>query len=123
MLEASSTKDRAMHRSNTRFTSWQIAIFIIGTSACKVQLPTPPPERSRERLVVQREFRVGMFAFGYQWETPDQKGERVTDLRLSIPSMLLTALGGVTEPGKPQRFASYEGGRPGRREKTGRVDH
>lgn len=71
--------------------------------------PTPPLERSRQRLNIAKEFQVGMLSFGYS-NLADARTDKSVDMRLSVPSLLLTELGGLFEEGKPKRFAVFEGG-------------
>ena len=71
---------------------------LLAVSACATTLrPITSPQQPRQRLVLQREFRLGTFDFG-------KIAGDVNELSNVIPAMLLTELRDVG------RFAIYEGG-------------
>lgn len=65
--------------------------------------PTPPIEYARPRLIVGKEFKVGMLPFASGQGDPH-------GLHIVVPSMILAELGNVTEAKKPQRYATFEAG-------------
>lgn len=74
-----------------------LACLSVLTACSSIPVPLVGPQQPRERILVQREFRLGTFDFGKVPGDPH-------DLGVVIPAMLLTELrdGG--------RFAVYEGG-------------
>jgi curli biogenesis system outer membrane secretion channel CsgG len=80
--------------------AWTLFLFscLSALAACGTYMvPLVAPQHSRERMLVQREFRLGTFNFG-------RAGGDTHELGSVVPAMLLTAL---REGG---RFAIYEGG-------------
>lgn len=85
--------------------AWLVLLGCLG-AACERRVmapPTPPVEYARPRLVVGKEFRVGMLPFASGEGDPH-------GLDIVVPSMILAELGNVTEAGKPQRYATFEAG-------------
>jgi hypothetical protein len=76
-----------------------VYVYLSAAAACASSgaLPLAAPLQARERLLVQREFRLGTFDFGKTAADP-------RELSKSIPAMLLTELHGGGH------FAIYEGG-------------
>lgn len=78
-------------------TSLLVLSCLSALAACGTWVPLVAPQHARDRMLVQREFRLGTFNFG-------RAAGDAHELGSVIPAMLLTALrdGG--------RFAIYEGG-------------
>ncbi|MBI4700985.1 MAG: hypothetical protein HY744_07470 [Deltaproteobacteria bacterium] len=75
------------------------ALLLVVAGACEFpKPPVPVPTKPRERLLVQKQFRLGAFDFG---RNVDQKFDPLAE---ALPAMLLT------EIRKEGRFSVYEGG-------------